>query len=315
MLSGDPIVVKEEPDDGNHHNPAVNVEPPADDHGEDEESEDLAGEDVDDWRPDLGRLRASVAEMEGSESGDEEKDATKKGTKRKRAPPTKGPCEHGVKPRSQCKVCSACPHGRLRTRCKECGGACVHSRHRPRCKECGGSVHSRRRYRCKECGGSGHGRRRNRCKECGTAVTAVCALSAGGSQSGGASARPCALVSRKECVELICVHGRQRSKCKECGGSGICVHGRGALSARSAAGALCVHGRVREKSAAGHHSACTAVGAPRARSAVGLNLRARPYSLCGARSAAGSQSACTAAHSLLGARSARNKHSQDGAHL
>ena len=39
---------------------------------------------------------------------------TKKGTKRKRAPP-KGPCEHGVKYRSQCKVCSACPHGKWRS--------------------------------------------------------------------------------------------------------------------------------------------------------------------------------------------------------
>ena len=36
-------------------------------------------------------------------------------TKRKRAPPTKGPCEHGVKQRSKCKVCSACPHGRQRS--------------------------------------------------------------------------------------------------------------------------------------------------------------------------------------------------------
>ena len=45
-----------------------------------------------------------------------------KGAKRKRAPRTKGPCEHGVKYRSKCKVCSACPHGRRRSRCKECGG-------------------------------------------------------------------------------------------------------------------------------------------------------------------------------------------------
>ena len=85
LLSGDPVVVKEEPDDDHHHNPAVDVEPPADDHEEDEKSEDLAGKMSTIWRPNLGQLRASVAEMEGSESGDEEKDATKKGTKRKRA--------------------------------------------------------------------------------------------------------------------------------------------------------------------------------------------------------------------------------------
>ena len=97
-------------------------------------------------RPNLDRLRASVAEMEGSESEEEEKDATKKGVKRKRAPRPKGPCEHGVKYRSTCKVCSACPHGKRRSRCKvrrvcnlraarcafilqqECGGSqiCVH---------------------------------------------------------------------------------------------------------------------------------------------------------------------------------------------
>ena len=46
------------------------------------------------WRPNLDRLYASVAEMEGSES-EEEKDATKKGVKRKRAPPTKGHASTG----------------------------------------------------------------------------------------------------------------------------------------------------------------------------------------------------------------------------
>ena len=40
--------------------------------------------------------------------------ASSKGTKRKRASKTKGPCEHGVKYRSNCKVCSACPHGKKR---------------------------------------------------------------------------------------------------------------------------------------------------------------------------------------------------------
>ena len=100
VLSRDPIIVKEEPDDDHRHNPAVNVEPPADDDGEDEKTEDLAGKKSTIWRPDLGRLRASVAEMEGLESEKEEKDTTKKAVKRKRAPRTKGPCEHGVKWRS-----------------------------------------------------------------------------------------------------------------------------------------------------------------------------------------------------------------------
>ena len=121
-----------------------------------------------------------------------EDDATRKGAKRKRAPRTKGPCEHGVKPRWKCKVCGACPHGRRRSQCKECGGSqiCEHGRMRSYCKECGGSQyceHGRQRPQCRECGGSQiceHGRRRSRCKECGG--------------SG------------------ICEHGRRRDGCREC---------------------------------------------------------------------------------------------------
>ena len=109
------------------------------------------------WRP---RVRIPVPEVDddvevGVEVTEEEL-LTVKGVKRKRAPPTKGPCEHGVKKRSACKVCSGCPHGRLRTRCKECGGGSI-------CE------HGRQRFDCKECGGKGiceHGRRRSDCKEC-----------------------------------------------------------------------------------------------------------------------------------------------------
>jgi hypothetical protein len=132
------------------------------------------------WRP---RVRIPVPEVDdevevGVEVPEEEL-LTKKGAKRKRAPYTKGPCEHGVKYRSKCKVCkvcSACPHGRVRSKCKECGGAgiCEHGRRRNECKECGGSQiceHGRQRSKCKECGGGSiceHGRRRSECKECGS---------------------------------------------------------------------------------------------------------------------------------------------------
>ena len=125
------------------------------------------------WEPDIDELRASVAEMEGRAS-EEAEDASSKGTKRKRAPPTKGPCEHGIKYRSQCKVCGACPHGKQRNYCKECGGSqiCEHGRIRSQCKECGGASiceHGRQRSYCKECGGSAiceHGRQRSHCKDC-----------------------------------------------------------------------------------------------------------------------------------------------------
>ena len=127
------------------------------------------------WRP---RVRIEVpevdAEVESKADVTEEELLTTKGTKRKRAPCTKGPCPHGVKWRSRCMVCSGCPHGRPRSRCKECGGSgiCGHGRQRSKCKECGGAgicEHGRDRYFCKECGGAGiceHRRQRHRCKEC-----------------------------------------------------------------------------------------------------------------------------------------------------
>ena len=127
------------------------------------------------WRP---RVRIEVpdvvVEVESKAEVQEEELLTVKGTKRKRAPPTKGPCEHGVKYRSQCKVCLKCEHGRNRYACKECGGSrfCEHGRQRSVCKECGGGSiceHGRIHYQCKECGGSGiceHGRERRRCKDC-----------------------------------------------------------------------------------------------------------------------------------------------------
>ena len=127
------------------------------------------------WRP---KVRIPVPNIECADVDEKRREeSTTKGTKRKRAPPTKypkGPCEHGVKHRSRCKVCSACPHGRQRSTCKECGGSsvCEHGRQRSVCKECGGSQiceHGRRRTRCKECGGAGiceHSRQRFRCKEC-----------------------------------------------------------------------------------------------------------------------------------------------------
>ena len=74
------------------------------------------------WRPDLERIRAEIAaeaelelelKVEASDG-----DGVNKGVKRKRAPYTKGPCEHGVKHRSKCKVCGACPHGHQRSKCK-----------------------------------------------------------------------------------------------------------------------------------------------------------------------------------------------------
>ena len=67
------------------------------------------------WRPRVRiEVRDVVVEVESKAEVTEEELLTTKGTKRKRAPRTKGPCEHGVKQRSRCKVCGACPHARHR---------------------------------------------------------------------------------------------------------------------------------------------------------------------------------------------------------
>ena len=124
------------------------------------------------WRPNVRVTLDENGEVEDTEQDGEE--VTKKGTKRKGAPPAKGPCAHGVKYRSRCKVCGACPHGKRRYQCKECGGSqiCEHGRQRSVCKECGGSgicEHGRQRSKCKECSGGSiceHGRIRSTCKEC-----------------------------------------------------------------------------------------------------------------------------------------------------
>jgi len=110
------------------------------------------------WRP---KVRIPVPNIDGADVDEKRRDeSTTKGTKRKRAPPTKGPCEHGVKPRSRCKVCSACPHGRQRSNARSAVGHhsvstvvsalsarsavgqafCEHGRRRSQCKECGGCI-------------------------------------------------------------------------------------------------------------------------------------------------------------------------------
>ena len=105
-------------------------------------------------------MRIAVPDIDGADVDENRRDElTTKGTKRKIAPKHFGPCEHGVKKRSKCKVCRACPHGRQRSDCKECGGAsiCEHGRVRSQCKECGGSQiceHGRQRCKFKECGGA-----------------------------------------------------------------------------------------------------------------------------------------------------------------
>ena len=79
------------------------------------------------WRPDLKRIRAEIAaeaelelevKVEASDG-----DGAKQGTKRKRAPPTKGPCEHGVKTARSARCAALVRTVVGAVECKECGGA------------------------------------------------------------------------------------------------------------------------------------------------------------------------------------------------
>ncbi|ACO64713.1 predicted protein [Micromonas commoda] len=130
------------------------------------------------WWPNLEdilelRVADPLLTLPGEDDGEE------RATKRKRGA-SDGRCEHGSRWRSKCKTCSACPHGRHRYLCVECGGiaVCEHDRERESCAECGGSgicTHGRRRSTCVDCGGKGicaHGRHRSRCQECRAGVAA-----------------------------------------------------------------------------------------------------------------------------------------------
>ena len=161
-----------------------------------------------------------VADDDGINGEDEKKtDLEGKGAKRKRAPPTKGPCEHGVKYRSQCKVCSACPHGRQRLSARSAVG------HNLRARSSALSVQGVRwegNMRARSSALSMQGVRWCH-KSASTVVSALSARSAVGSNMRARSSAP--LLQGVRWVTNL----RARSSahcCKECGGGSICEHGR-----------------------------------------------------------------------------------------
>ena len=188
------------------------------------------------WRP---HVRREIPNSDDAKVEVEVPEEVNKGVKRKRAPPTKGPCEHGVKYRSKCKVCSACPHGRQRSHARSAAGL----------------------------------------EYASTVVSALTARSAVVHQSAstvvGASVQGVRwginLRARSSALSVQgvrwCINLRARSsalRCKECGGSGICEHGRQRSQCKECGGgAICEHGRRRShaRSAVGHQSASTVVGA------------------------------------------------------
>ena len=161
------------------------------------------------WRP---RVRIAVPNVGDAENTDTSRDeSTKKGTKRKRAPPSTG----AVRARGEASLDGARRAVRVRTvvgalMCKECGGAsiCEHGRRRSQCKECGGGSmceHGRRRSECKECGGS---------QSASTVVSAISARSAVVQES--ASTVASALIARSAAGHRYASTVVSAIVCKEC---------------------------------------------------------------------------------------------------
>ena len=171
------------------------------------------------WRP---HVRREIPNSDDAKVEVEVPEEVNKGVKRKRAPHTKGPCEHGVKYRSKCKVCSACPHGRQRANARSAVG------HQSASTVVARSVQGVRWVRN------------------------LRARSSAPSMQGvrwciNLRARSCsALDARSAVVHQSASTVVERSQCKECGGAAICEHGRRRSTARSAVGhQICEHGRRR----------------------------------------------------------------------
>ena len=260
------------------------------------------------WRPNVSRVLPDVDVEVGVTEH-----ASSKGTKRKRAPRTKGPWQHGVKYRSHCKVCSACPHGKsadtaavLNLRVSWLFMQRVRWVSNLRARSSPLSVQGVRWWW-------------RRARSASTVVYALIARSAVGlnlrARSSALSLQGVRRVSicehgrqRSKCKECggasICEHGRRRSRCKECGGSAICEHGRqrSKCNLRSAArvGGICEHGRIRSQcKECGGGSICEHVVALSARSAVGLKSASTVVTALSARSAVGLESASTVVYALL----------------
>lgn len=129
-------------------------------------------------------------------------------------------CPHG-RVKSNCRECggsSICPHDRIKYQCRDCGGSriCEHGRSKFHCRDCKGSsicVHTKQRNKCRDCNGSSfctHGRIKHACKDCD-----------GASFCTHGKRRVCCVV----CDGIsMCNHGRQKRLCRECKGSGLCEH-------------------------------------------------------------------------------------------
>jgi hypothetical protein len=213
------------------------------------------------WRP---KVRIPVPkvddEVEAGVEVPEEELLTVKGTKRKRGPYTKGPCEHGVKHRSKLQGVQRLSARSSALSCKECGG--VHILR----------ARSSALYSARSAVGLEYA---------STVVSALSARSAVVHQS--ASTVVSAIMQGVRWVIIL----RARSSCA--------LSARSAVGHQYASTVVSAH---IARSAVGHKSAITIVNALSARSAAGAQSASTVvYVLC-ARSAVVHQSASTVASAL-----------------
>jgi hypothetical protein len=155
-------------------------------------------------------------------------------------------CEHG-KQSYYCIPCGGkgvCPHGKIKSGCKECGtgsALCIHGKYKQHCREdgCGASIceHGHRRARCADCKGGSiceHSKMRSRCVDCN-------------------GLEICEHKIRKErCFvckgSAICEHGIRKCRCIECNGSEICEHKNNKYSCVECHGKhICGHNKLRNQ--------------------------------------------------------------------
>ena len=145
------------------------------------------------------------------------------------------PNDNVAKRQKVSKIPNCCEHGRIKSRCKDCGtGYCLHGREKNGCKDCGTGYckHGRRKGKCKDCGTGQcqHGRCKSICKDCGT-----------GYCQHGRQKHIC-----RDCGTGHCQHGRRKQRCKDCG-TGHCLHGRQKHQCKDCGTGHCQHGRQKHQ--------------------------------------------------------------------
>ena len=130
------------------------------------------------------------------------------GGKRKR-------CEHGEL--QSCRICSGCPHGKVKQNCKQCS-PCPHGKIVRSCVQCYGCPHGKLKQNCRQCNACPHGKEKRYCLQCK-------ACQHGKLKRDCLKCDPCPHGNvKRRCMQCCgCVHGNRKYACSQCN---ACPHGR-----------------------------------------------------------------------------------------